>query len=32
MAASLVAILPVLVMFLLVQRQLVAGLTAGTVK
>lgn len=32
MAASLVAIIPVLVLFLLVQRQLVAGLTAGAVK
>jgi multiple sugar transport system permease protein len=32
MAASLVAVLPVLVLFLLVQRQLIAGLTAGAVK
>jgi ABC-type glycerol-3-phosphate transport system permease component len=32
MAASLVAIVPVLALFLIVQRQLIAGLTAGAVK
>ena len=32
MAASLVAVVPVLALFLLVQKQLVEGLTAGAVK
>src|SRR5262249_52063111 len=32
MAASLVAVIPVLALFLVVQRQLIAGLTAGAVK
>jgi multiple sugar transport system permease protein len=32
MAASLVAIIPVLALFLIVQRQLIEGLTAGAVK
>jgi multiple sugar transport system permease protein len=32
MAASLVAVVPVLALFLLVQKQLVQGLTAGAVK
>jgi multiple sugar transport system permease protein len=32
MAASLVAIVPVLALFLIVQRQLIEGLTAGAVK
>ena len=32
MAASLLSIVPVFVLFLIVQRRLVSGLTAGAVK
>jgi ABC-type glycerol-3-phosphate transport system permease component len=32
MAGTLVAVLPVIVLFLLLQKEFVAGLTAGAVK